>query len=192
MNEQVIAGIGKNMRYIRQQQNLKLHEVAQLAGVSKSLLSKIENGRSVPSVPVLLSLIKALNVEFSTFFEGIEAQSEAPFIHKKFDEYVYTEKESAVGFVYQHILSKHASHVIVDAVLLDLQPNSKREKVTTDGYEFKFVLKGEVDYHIGNDVVYMETGDSLLFDGRIPHVPVNTSEEVCSMLVVYLLSPPQR
>lgn len=192
MNEQIIAGIGKKMRTIRQQQNLRLHEVAQVAGVSKSLLSKIENGRSVPSVPVLLSLIKALNVEYSAFFEGIEAESEAPFIHKKHDQYVYIEKESAIGFVYQHILSKHTSHVVVDAVLLDLQPHSQREKVTTDGYEFKFVLKGEVEYHIGDDIVHMETGDSLFFDGRIPHVPTNSSEEVCSMLVVYLLSPPQK
>ena len=190
MNEQIIAGIGKKIRSIRQKQNLKLHEVAQVAGVSKSLLSKIENGRSVPSLPVLLSLIKALGVAFSTFFEGIEEQASAPFIHRKYEEYVYTEKESAIGFVYQHILSRYISGVIVDAVLLDLQPQSEREKLTTDGFEFKFVLKGEVEYHIGEDVVHLEAGDSLFFDGRIPHVPVNTSEDVCSMLVVYLLDPP--
>lgn len=192
MNEHIIVGIGKKIRAIRQQQNLKLHEVAKVAGVSKSLLSKIENSRSVPSLPVLIAVIKALKVEFSAFFEGIEASAEAPYIHKKRDEYVPTEKESAIGFVYQHILSKHASQVVVDAVLLDLQPKSQRKKVTTDGYEFKFVLRGEVEYHIGDDVVHMEAGDSLFFDGRIPHVPVNTSDEVCSMLVVYLLSPPQR
>lgn len=192
MNEHIIVGIGKKIRSIRQQQGLKLHEVAKIAGVSKSLLSKIENSRSVPSLPVLIAIIKALKVEFSAFFEGIETEASAPFIHKKHDEYVYTEKESAVGFVYQHILSKHASHVVVDAVLLDLQPKSHRKKVTTDGYEFKFVLKGEVEYHIGDDIVHMEAGDSLFFDGRIPHVPVNKSDEVCSMLVVYLLSPPQK
>jgi transcriptional regulator with XRE-family HTH domain len=190
MNDQIIAGIGKKVRSIRQQQNLKLHEVSSEANISKSLLSKIENGRSVPSLPVLLSIIKALNIEFSTFFEGIDAESKESYIHKKHDEYVQTEKESAIGFIYQHILSKHASNVIVEAVILDLQPGSRRGKVTTDGFEFKFVLKGEVEYHLGDDVVKLETGDSLFFDGRVPHVPVNNSDEVCSMLVVYMLTPP--
>lgn len=190
MNEQIITGIGKKVRAIRKRQNLKLHEVAEQAGVSKSLLSKIENGRSVPSLPVLISIIKALGIEFSTFFEGLEEDTSLPYVHKKPDEYVYTEKESAVGFLYQHILSKQVYNSILEAVILDLQPGSEREKVSTDGYEFKFVLRGEVEYHIGEHVVKMEAGDSIFFDGRIPHLPVNSSEEVCSMLVIYLLNSP--
>lgn len=190
MNDQIITGIGKKVRAIRKRQDLKLHDVAGQAGVSKSLLSKIENGRSVPSLPVLISIIKALGVEFSAFFEGIEEDTTLPFIHKKHDEYVYTEKESAVGFVYQHILSKQAYNSILEAVILELQPGSEREMVSTDGYEFKFVLRGEVEYYIGEHVVKMEAGDSIFFDGRIPHVPVNSAEEVCSMLVIYLLNSP--
>lgn len=190
MNDQIIADIGKKVRSIRQQQNLKLHEVARSANISKSLLSKIENSRSVPSLPVLVSIIQALNMEFSTFFEGIEANSPIPYIHKKKEDYIFTEKESAIGFVYQHILSKHAASVIVEAVILDLQPGSKRNFVTTDGYEFKYVLSGAVEYHIGEHIVEMQAGDSLFFDGRVPHVPVNTSDKDCSMLVVYLLTPP--
>jgi len=190
MNDQIIAGIGKKVRSIRQQQNLKLHEVAKEANISKSLLSKIENGRSVPSLPVLVSIIQALNVEFTSFFEGIEANGQVPFIHKKREDYIFTEKENSIGFVYKHILSKHASSVIVEAVILDLQPGSKREFVTTDGFEFKYILSGEVEYHIGEHIVEMKQGDSLFFDGRIPHVPINNKEKNCSMLVVYLLTPP--
>ncbi|MDF9798545.1 transcriptional regulator with XRE-family HTH domain [Catalinimonas alkaloidigena] len=191
MNDQIIAGIGKKVRSIRQQQNLKLHEVAKEANISKSLLSKIENGRSVPSLPVLVSIIQVLKVEFSAFFEGIEANGHVPYIHKKKEDYVFTEKESAIGFIYRHILSKHASSVIVEAVILDLQPNSKRDFVTTDGFEFKYVLSGRVEYHIGEHIVEMEAGDSLFFDGRTPHVPINKSDKNCSMLVVYLLTPPE-
>jgi transcriptional regulator with XRE-family HTH domain len=189
MNDQLIASIGKKVRSIRQQQNLKLLEVARSAHISKSLLSKIENGRSVPSLPVLVSIIQAFDMEFSAFFEGIE-NGYAPYIHKKKEDHILTEKESAVGFAYQHILSRHASNVIVEAVILDLKPGSKRNFVTTDGYEFKYVLHGKVEYHIGKHVVEMEAGDSLFFDGRIPHVPVNVSDKHCSMLEIGLLTPP--
>jgi mannose-6-phosphate isomerase-like protein (cupin superfamily) len=61
--------------------------------------------------------------------------------------------------------------------------------VVTDGYEFKYVLKGEVAYHLGEEIVHMQQGDSIFFNGKIPHVPVNTSQEPVSMLVVYLLLP---
>ncbi len=189
MNDQIIAGIGRKLRSIRQQQNLKLHEVSRAANISKSLLSKIENGRSVPSLPVLLSVIRVLNVEFTTFFDGIESNGNLPYIHKRKEDYVLTEKESATGFIYQHILGKHAGTVSLEAVILTLQPGSKRDIVTTDGYEFKYVLHGEVAYHIDGHIVEMQAGDSLFFDGRLPHVPINKSEQDCSMLVVYLLNP---
>lgn len=80
--------------------------------------------------------------------------------------------------------------MVVEAVILDLQPGAKRNFVTTDGYEFKYVLSGTVECHIGEHVVEMQAGDSLFFDGRIPHVPVNVSDKDCSMLGVYLLTPP--
>lgn len=190
MSEHIIAGIGKKVRIIRQQKSLKLYEIAKKAGVSKSLLSKIENSRSVPSLPVLISIIEALEVDLASFFDGLEMNENTPYLHVKKADYLVTKKEDSVGFLYRHILSKPASGLIVEAVLLELKPSSRRKKVTTDGFEFKYVLSGRVDYYLGEDIVVMETGDSLFFDGRIPHVPVNPYDEVCIMLVVYLLSPP--
>jgi uncharacterized RmlC-like cupin family protein len=35
----------------------------------------------------------------------------------------------------------------------------------------------------------MQQGDSIFFNGKIPHVPVNTSQKPVSMLVIYLLLP---
>lgn len=191
MSEQIITVIGRKIKTIRQQKNLKLHEVAKKAGVSKSLLSKVENSRSVPSLPVLISIIQVLEVDFSTFFEDLEINGGIPYLHVKRADYTETKKEDSVGFLYRYILSKPASGIVVEAVLLELSPGSRRKKVTTDGHEFKYVISGRVDYHMGEKVVTMEAGDSLFFDGRIPHVPVNPYDEPCVMLVVYLLSPPQ-
>ncbi len=191
MSEQIITVIGKKIKSIRQHKNLKLHEIAKKAGISKSLLSKIENSRSVPSLPVLISIIQVLEVEFSIFFEDLEVNGGIPFIHVKKVDYTETKKEDSVGFLYRHILSEPASGVVVEAVILELSPGSRRKKVTTDGHEFKYVISGRVDYSLGDMVVTLEAGDSLFFDGRVPHVPVNPYDEPCVMLVVYLLSPPQ-
>jgi transcriptional regulator with XRE-family HTH domain len=189
MTGQILIRIGKKIREIRQRKQLKLHELAEEAQISKGLLSKIENGRTIPSLPVLLSIIQTLKVEMSEFFEGIDLQSNGNYIHKKKADYTPVEKEEATGFLYRLILSQNILNMAFEAVILELQPGSKREKVVTDGYEFKYVLKGEVAYHLGEEIVYMQQGDSIFFNGKIPHVPVNTSQEPVSMLVVYLLLP---
>lgn len=139
---------------------------------------------------MLISIIQALEVDFTTFFEGLEMNGDTPYLHVKRTDYTVTRKEDSVGFLYRHILSKPASGLVVEAVLLELSPGSRRKKVTTDGHEFKYVISGRVDYHMGDQIISLETGDSLFFDGRIPHVPVNPYQQTCIMLVVYLLSPP--
>ncbi len=187
MGGQLIVRIGRKIRETRLRQQMKLQEVAGTAGISKGLLSRIENGRTVPSLPVLLSLIRALKVPMDAFFEGIDATPPAPYVHRKAFEYASLGKEVAAGFLSEHILSQNVLNVALEASIMTLQPGSQREPVTTDGYEFKYVLKGEVEYRLGDDTVLLQTGDSLFFNGQLPHVPVNRSTETASLLVIYLL-----
>jgi mannose-6-phosphate isomerase-like protein (cupin superfamily) len=46
--------------------------------------------------------------------------------------------------------------------------------------------EGEVNYRIDEEEVHLKAGDCLLYDGRIPHVPLNTSKNPAKMLVIYL------
>ncbi len=190
MGYPLIGRIGQRIRETRRRQGLKLHEVAEVAQVSKGLLSRIENGRTVPSLPVLIAIIQALKVELSAFFEGLDLSAQSAFIHRKAAEYEPFEKEQALGFLYHHILSRNVLNLSLEAVMLDLAPGSQREKITTDGYEFKYVLKGEVTYQLGEETIVLGAGDSLFFNGKIPHVPINQASEPASMLVIYLLIPP--
>jgi transcriptional regulator with XRE-family HTH domain len=187
MDGQLIVRIGRKIRETRLRQQLKLQEIAETAQISKGLLSRIENGRTVPSLPVLLSIIQALRVPMDTFFEGIDQAPPAPYVHRKAFEYTPFGKEEAVGFLYEHILSQNVFNLGLEATILTLQPGSRREPVTTDGFEFKYVLKGEVEYRLGEDTVLLQAGDSLFFNGRIPHVPTNRTNQPASMLAIYLL-----
>ena len=189
MDAQLLIRIGRKIRDIRTGQQMKLHEVAEAARISKGLLSRIENGRTVPSLPVLLSIIGNLKVPMHVFFEDIEVVSPAPFVHRKAAQYDPFVKENAVGFLYHHILSRTVFNVALEADILTLQPGSQREPVTTDGFEFKYMLKGELEYHLGDEKMIFQEGDSLFFNGRIPHVPANRSDRPATMLVIYLLSP---
>ena len=106
---------------------------------------------------------------------------------KKASKSLKKKEVEAEGFKYMHIFSKSLHSLGFEAVLLTLEPNSKREKVITDAWEFKYILKGEVKYVIDNEEVILKEGDSLYFNGKFPHVPVSISDESCVMLVLYFL-----
>jgi transcriptional regulator with XRE-family HTH domain len=187
MSDQILINIGKKIRSVRQKQNLKVHELSTKSNISKGLLSKIENGRTVPSLPVLVSIIQALKMNLSSFFEGVNSDNHQDFIHIKKEDYQPFEKEEAKGFSYQFVYSKNLINSSFQVVLLELQPESERDSVTTDGYEFKYMLKGEVNYRLGEKEILFKEGESLFFNGRIPHVPTNRGKEKALMLVIYLL-----
>lgn len=187
MSEYLLTGIGKRIKSIRHSKGLKLTELADFAGVSKGLLSKIENGRTVPSLPVLLSIIKALEMLPEDFFQNLHYEPPRRYIHKSANDLKLIQKEEeAVGFNYHFILEQAYEKFTVEAVVLEILPNSHREKVSVDAYEFKYVLEGEIDYQIADEIIPLKTGDTLLYDGRIPHVPHNRTNQVAKMLVLYL------
>lgn len=184
-----IIGIGKRIKDIRKENNLTINELANRANVSNGLISRIENGRTIPSLPVLLDLIQSLDIDASYFFEGVENRNSAKYLYIPKENQQIIEKEiEAQGFKYMHIFSKSLNSLGFEAVLLTLEPNSKREKVITDAWEFKYILKGTVKYLIDQEEVILSEGDALYFNGRFPHVPVSISDESCIMLVLYLYS----
>lgn len=186
MSDYLLGDIGHRLREKRKAANLTLIDLATRAGVSKSLLSKIENGRTVPSLPVLLGLIKQLQMTPEAFFQGMQFEPAALFIHRTAAEFRRIDKEEdAQGFLYQRMLSEPLKDMALEAVLLSIAPGSQRAKVTTDAWEFKYVLQGEVEYHIGEQVITLSKGDVLFYDGRIPHVPVNRGMETALIVVLY-------
>lgn len=170
---------------VRQKKGLTLQEVSDNAEISKGLLSKIENGRTVPSLPVLFSIMSTFQMKPDEFFSGIELLNPQKYIHIKAAEMSGIEKEGFAGYKYSFILSKNFSDTMAEFVLLEINPLTDRQTVVTDAYEFKYMIQGEVEYEIDGECFDFACGDALFFNGRIPHVPRNKSAKVARMLVVY-------
>ena len=184
--EDYIIGIGKRIREIRKEKGLTINTVASSAEVSNGLISRVENGRTIPSLPVLLNIITALDTEVASFFNSLPQGGKTAFIVSRKEEHAIIEKEDdAKGFQYKSIFGKSLSSIAFEAVLLEIQPGSERGKVETDAFEFKYMLSGSCVYNIGDEEVTLHQGDSIFFDGRIPHVPINRTTAPTSMLVLY-------
>jgi transcriptional regulator with XRE-family HTH domain len=186
MEDDILIQISNRIKERRREKNITVQELASLANVSKGLISQIENSRTVPSLIVLIDIIKALEIDLNEFFKDIRTKSKLhPILIKRKDEYEHFEKEHANGFHYQRILTRFIDHSTVDIVILNLEANATRPLVETDAFEYKYILAGEIEYQFNEEKIRLSQGDSMLFDGRIPHTPVNLGSQTASMLVVY-------
>ena len=186
MKDDILIQIANQIKERRKSKGITVQELAERASVSKGLISQIENSRAVPSLIVLISIIKALDVDLNVFFKEIDtAESAKTILVKRRDDYYYFEKEQALGFRYHRIFTRNIEKSTVDIVLLELEPNAKRPMVETEAFEYKYMLSGEVEYQFEHENIRLSAGDSMLFDGRIPHTPKNIGAYKAIMLVIY-------
>jgi transcriptional regulator with XRE-family HTH domain len=186
MEDDILIQISNRIKDRRREKNITVHELAIRANVSKGLISQIENSRTIPSLMVLIEIIKALEIDLNEFFKDIRSKSDdLPILVKRKTDYEHFEKEHALGFHYQRIFTKSINPGTIDIVILELEPGATRPLVETDAFEYKYVLSGEIEYQFNEEKIILNQGDSMLFDGRIPHTPKNLGSTTASMLVIY-------
>lgn len=64
--------IGERIKQLRTDKNLTQPQLAELANIEQSYLSKLENDKSVPSADILMAVLRALSVDIPTFLKGID------------------------------------------------------------------------------------------------------------------------
>jgi transcriptional regulator with XRE-family HTH domain len=186
MEEDTLIQISNRIKEKRREKNITVQELATRANVSKGLISQIENSRTIPSLMVLIDIINALEIDLNDFFKDIRKKNgHAAVLVKRKDEYEHFEKENATGFHYQRIFTKAITPSTVDIVILELEPGACRPLVETEAFEYKYVLSGEIEYQFNGERIHLAQGDSILFDGRIPHTPKNLGSQTAILLVIY-------
>jgi transcriptional regulator with XRE-family HTH domain len=188
MHEDLILLLGDKIKTKRSQKDITLEELASRAGVSKGLISQIENNRTVPSLPVLFSIIHSLEEDLKTFFEDMHDHinnSKVLIIRK--GEAKEFKKEPVKGFSYKRLLTKTIVSQATDVVLLELKKGAGRKNmIQTDAFECKYILKGKIEYQVQEEKFLLNAGDTLFFDGRSEHRLRNVGTTNALILVVYL------
>ena len=167
------VAIGREARALRRRKGLTVAELAQAAGLSIGMLSKIENGLTSPSLTTLQTLAHALSVPLTAFFRGYEERREA--VHVRAGEGVETDRAGTrAGHQYNLLghLGSNASGVTVEPYLITLTTESDVfPTFQHDGIEMIYMLEGAVDYRHGDKVFALRPGDTLFFDADAPHGP---------------------
>jgi len=95
--------IGKNIKRIREAKNLTQKEVISAIGMGAAMYSRIENGKTEPSLTTLEKIAKALGVSLSEIFQAEDGLNEVSSYDKSLMEKVrmienLTEEEKKTVF----------------------------------------------------------------------------------------------
>lgn len=171
LEKRIEMAVARELRAFRKQHGMTLAVLARRAGLSTGTLSKIENGVTSPSLATLYALSNALQVPVTAFFRKFEAETDATFVRAGEGLEV---KRRGIGAWrhFQLFIRNTHPRIVVESYLVSLTERHEAYPLFQHpGMEFHYMLEGELRYRHGDKTYLMKRGDSLYFDGDVPHGP---------------------
>ena len=166
--EEVIA---VNVRALRLQAGLSVSDMADRIGISKAMLSKIENAQTSCSLSMLRRLAEGLDVPVTSLFRGADAEREAAYTPAGTGARI-ARTGSRVGHEYELLGALRGQHKRLETLLVTLSAQSETYPLFQHpGTEFLYMLEGVMEYGHSAATYRLEPGDSLQFDGEGAHGP---------------------
>jgi DNA-binding XRE family transcriptional regulator/quercetin dioxygenase-like cupin family protein len=174
--------IAVQVRRLRQGAGLTLADMALRTGISKPMLSKIENAQTSCSLTTLARLADALDVPVTALFRGADTPREAVFTPGGSGARIVA-RGTRVGHDYTLLGALRGPHKRMEAHLVTLTERSEEFPLFQHpGTELLFMLEGEMVYGHGETAYRMSPGDALQLDGEGLHGP----KELVSLPIRFL------
>ena len=159
--EEIIATaldqVGDRLKNIRNERGLTLTAAADTTGISKSTLSRLENGDRKPSLELLLPLAQAYRVPLDDLVGAPEVGD--PRIRLK------PKKVNGRTVV---PLTRHAGGMQAWKIVIPVTKNVP-ELRAHEGYEWLYVIAGKMRLIIGKHDLVLGPGEVAEFDTKEPH-----------------------
>lgn len=176
--------LGRKVRELREGRGLSLKALAERAEVSESFVSQVERGVANPSVASLRRLASALDASVGSLFQG--ATSRGRVVRSGERGRLVHPRRGWEDFL---ITPHDARRLQVILSIIEPGEGSGDEPYSHDSdEECVVVLKGSLDFRVGDDEYHLAEGDSLLFESRIPHWNRNPGPSKAEVL--WIITPP--
>lgn len=166
------SALGEKLKKTRNKNGLSLSDVSSMTGVSKTMLSQIERGESVPTIATVWKIANGLKIKFETLlgntsklYEVKNVNNMTPLVDDDDHIQVYC------VFPFSPISGFEVFYGII-------KPGCNYTSVnhSNSNTEYFFISSGEVELVIGSNTYHMKTGDSIAFDPKEHHKYINNSD----------------
>jgi transcriptional regulator with XRE-family HTH domain len=162
--------IGERIKRLRLKKSMGLVELGRHTGLSASFLSQLETGRVVPTLRNLARIAMVFSKDLSYFFEP---EPHTLFrIHKKNERVRLPQTGVDDPTYYFESLGYMVPDRHLDPYYAEFVPLKTGTEVRPHvhpGYEFLFMLEGQLEIRHGDKTYTVEPGDGVYFDASTPH-----------------------
>jgi transcriptional regulator with XRE-family HTH domain len=162
--------IGERIRRLRLKRSMGLVELGRHTGLSASFLSQLETGRVVPTLRNLARVAMVFGRDLSYFFEP---EAHPLFrVHRRSERVRLPQSGVEDPTYYFESLAYMVPDRQLDPYYAEFVPARKTTEVRPHvhpGYEFLYLLQGELEIRHGDRTHSLEAGDSVYFDAGTPH-----------------------
>ncbi|MEY9997611.1 transcriptional regulator with XRE-family HTH domain/quercetin dioxygenase-like cupin family protein [Streptomyces sp. V4I8] len=196
MSPAVTPPVGARIRQARLTSGMSLRALAREIGVSASLVSQIENGKSQPSVSTLYAITTVLGTSLESLFDaggtgappsavatpgttaGTVPQALAAFAAdpgRRIGPLVTPDQRQTLeldsGVVWERL--GHLPGTYVDFLLVTYRPGGTSSSfgglMRYAGTEYGYVISGKLILTLGLDEYTLRSGDAVCFESTTPH-----------------------
>ncbi|TGL77601.1 XRE family transcriptional regulator [Leptospira yasudae] len=180
-SEHITEVVKENLKLIRHTKGFSLDKLASRCGVSRAMLSQIEQGKSVPTISVLWKIANGLNVPFSELLK--EKGTEGVIVMKAENTKVLFSSSKVFS---SRALFPYNGNRKTEFYELILKPGGievaeSHQSGTTENI---VVVSGKLRLRVGEKVVELEPKDSVFFRADIPHEYSNPTDQETLMYLV--------
>ena len=179
-------GIGQKLRTLWLKKKMGLVELGQHSGLSPALLSKIERGRLVPTLPTLLRVALVFSVGLEHFF-GEPARKPALAVVRRGERKRFPDK---LGHPEPSYHFESLDYPAVDRLMngyyveFESVPRDRARPHEHPGAEIIYLIEGKLSVTIGETDHELHAGDSMYFDSSIAHSYRRQGRKPCRAVVV--------
>ena len=180
MDERQIA---KNIKKIRLDSHLSQERLAELSGLTKGYISKIEKSDKAPPFSTLNKIASALNVDVGLLSaEDLELLQDINLCIVRKGKGKKISSASLEGYHYEALAHKKSGKNMEPFLLM---PAFVEKAVFShEGEEFMYMLEGTHEFVYDNKKYILQEGDSIYFDSIIPHTGRSMGEKRAKILAV--------
>lgn len=182
----VDESIGQRVKELRTQHSYSIRGLAAKAGVSASLVSDVEKGKVEPSITTLNRLASAMGTTITYFFSAqaptsgrvVRAKDRVPFGGDSVTSGDRRADLEARGVRFELATPKELESIWALYGRYEVGAWFGGDNYTHEGEDWGIVLSGRLKVNVGDEVYFLDPGDSIWFPSTIPHRLENVASTV--------------
>jgi transcriptional regulator with XRE-family HTH domain len=178
--------LGRKLKQLRLRKKIALVDLGKHTGLSASMLSQLENGKLIPTLPTLARIAMVFDVGVDHFF--VDRRRKRTFALTRNDERIrFPERpDNPKPSYFFECLAFAAQEKSMQAYIAEF-PKRTLSEVTEhfhEGAELIHVIEGVLDVRYQEETHTLRAGDSVYFDAAEPHSYCGTSKAPARAIIV--------